>query len=48
MVPSNEKRLPTDKAKVLKPGDLLKVASLEFEVVIEPSLNTLKNQRLKE
>lgn len=35
----NGKRLPTDKAKVLKPGDNLKVASLEFEVVIEPSLN---------
>lgn len=35
----NGKRLPTDKAKVLKPGDTLKVASLEFEVVIEPSLN---------
>jgi len=38
----NGKRLPTDKAKVLKPGDLLKVASLEFEVVIEPSLNAPK------
>lgn len=38
----NGKRLPTDKAKVLKPGDLLKVASLEFEVLIEPGLNAPK------
>ena len=38
----NGKRLPTDKAKVLKPGDFLKVASLEFEVLIEPGLNAPK------
>ena len=43
----NEKRLPTDKAKVLKPGDLLKVASLEFEVVIEPSLNARKKPEVE-
>lgn len=43
----NEKRLPTDKAKVLKPGDLLKVASLEFEVVIEPSLNAPKKPEVE-
>ena len=42
----NGKRLPTDKAKVLKPGDLLKVASLEFEVLIEPGLNAPKKPEI--
>ena len=32
---------------MLKPGDLLKVASLEFEVVIEPSLNAPKKPEVE-
>ncbi|MDC0295248.1 FHA domain-containing protein [bacterium] len=38
----NGKRLPTDRAKVLKPGDRVKVASLELELVIEHGLNAPK------
>ncbi|MEZ6086641.1 MAG: FHA domain-containing protein [Pirellulaceae bacterium] len=34
----NDKQLPPDRAKVLKPGDALKVGKLEFEVVIEYGL----------
>ena len=38
----NGKRLPQDKAKVLKPGDQLKIGKLEFEVVIEHGLQSAK------
>jgi len=38
----NEKRLPTDKAKVLQSGDTLRVGKLEFEVVIEHGLQAAK------
>ncbi len=38
----NDKRLPTDKAKVLKPGDKLKVGKMEFEVLIEHGLQAAK------
>jgi len=38
----NEKRLPTDKAKVLQSGDMLRVGKLEFEVVIEHGLQAPK------
>lgn len=34
----NEKRLPSDRAKVLKPGDTLRLGKLSFEVVIEHGL----------
>ncbi len=38
----NEKRLPTDKAKVLASGDMLRVGKLDFEVVIEHGLQAPK------
>jgi len=38
----NEKRLPTDKAKVLQSGDKLRVGKLEFDVVIEHGLQAAK------
>lgn len=38
----NDKRLPTDKAKVLKAGDKLKVGKMEFEVLIEHGLQAAK------
>jgi len=38
----NEKRLPTDKAKVLQSGDTLRVGKLEFGVVIEHGLQAAK------
>lgn len=38
----NEKRLPSDKAKVLKAGDQLRIGKLEFEVVIEHGLQAPK------
>jgi predicted component of type VI protein secretion system len=38
----NDKRLPTDKAKVLAGGDLLRVGKLNFEVVIEHGLQAPK------
>lgn len=38
----NEKRLPTDRAKVLKSGDKLELGKLSFEVVIEHGLSTAK------
>ncbi|TWT83938.1 FHA domain protein [Planctomycetes bacterium CA13] len=38
----NEKRLPIGMAKVLKPGDLLKIGKLEFEIVIEHGLQAAK------
>ncbi|MEM1070302.1 MAG: FHA domain-containing protein [Planctomycetota bacterium] len=38
----NEKRLPVDKAKVLRAGDQLKVGKLLFEIVIEHGLQAAK------
>jgi pSer/pThr/pTyr-binding forkhead associated (FHA) protein len=38
----NDKRLPTDKAKVLAGGDQLRVGKLSFEVVIEHGLQAPK------
>ena len=38
----NEKRLPVDKAKVLKAGDDLRIGKLMFEIVIEHGLQAAK------
>lgn len=38
----NDKRLPVDRAKVLHPGDLLRVGKLSFEVMIEHGLKSAK------
>ena len=38
----NDKRLPADKAKVLKPGDILRIGKLKFEVIIEHGLQAAK------
>jgi pSer/pThr/pTyr-binding forkhead associated (FHA) protein len=38
----NDQRLPSDKAKVLKPGDQLRIGKLMFEVVIEHGLQAAK------
>jgi pSer/pThr/pTyr-binding forkhead associated (FHA) protein len=38
----NDKRLPSDKAKVLKPGDELRIGKLKFEVLIEHGLQANK------
>ena len=38
----NDKRLPGDKAKVLKPGDILRIGKLKFEVIIEHGLQAAK------
>ncbi len=43
----NEKRLPPDKAKVLKDGDLLRVGKLGFGVVIEHGLHAAKKPEVK-
>ncbi|TWU18210.1 FHA domain-containing protein [Allorhodopirellula heiligendammensis] len=43
----NEKRLPPDKAKVLKDGDLLRVGKLSFGVVIEHGLHAAKKPEVK-
>jgi len=43
----NEKKLPPDKAKVLKPGDMLRIGKLEFEVVIEHGLQSPKKPEVK-
>lgn len=42
----NDKRLPSDKAKVLKPGDRLKIGKLDFEVVIEHGLQGAKKPKV--
>lgn len=42
----NDKRLPSDKAKVLKPGDRLKIGKLEFEVLIEHGLQGAKKPKV--
>ena len=38
----NDKRLPVDKAKVLKAGDALRVGKLLFEVMLEHGLQGVK------
>lgn len=38
----NEKRLPVDKAKVLKAGDMLRIGKLLFEVLLEHGLQGVK------
>jgi len=38
----NDKRLPTDRAKVLKSGDQLRIGKLEFELLIEHGLQGAK------
>ncbi len=38
----NEKRLPSDKAKVLKAGDELRIGKLSFELLIEHGLTSAK------
>lgn len=38
----NDKRLPSDKAKVLRPGDQLRIGKLMFEMVIEHGLQGTK------
>lgn len=43
----NEKRLPPDKAKVLKDGDMLRVGKLSFGVVIEHGLHAAKKPEVK-
>lgn len=43
----NEKRLPSDKAKVLKDGDMLRVGKLSFGVVIEHGLHAAKKPEVK-
>jgi len=43
----NEKRLPPDKAKVLKDGDILRVGKLSFALVIEHGLQAAKKPEVK-
>ena len=43
----NDKRLPADKAKVLKDGDLLRVGKLMFSLVIEHGLQASKKPEVK-
>lgn len=44
----NGKQLPTDKAKVVKPGDHLRIGKLEFEAVIEVGLGGAKRPEVKD
>jgi len=44
----NDKRLPTDKAKVLTSGDNLRVGKLEFQIVIEHGLQAAKRPEVKD
>ncbi len=43
----NDKRLPPDKAKVLSPGDHLRVGKIDFEVLIEHGLQAAKRPEVK-
>jgi len=43
----NGEQLPVDKAKVLKPGDKLRVGKLEFEVLIEHGLQGPKKPKVQ-
>ena len=42
----NDKKLPTDKAKVLKQGDEIKIGKLSFEIVIEHGLQAPKKPQV--
>lgn len=42
----NEKRLPSDRAKILEPGDTLKIGKLLFEVLIEHGLKGNKKPQV--
>ena len=44
----NDKRLPPDRAKVLKPGDLLRVGKLEFEIVIKVPIGGPKKPQVRD
>lgn len=44
----NDKLLPTDRAKVLKHGDVLKVGKLTFEMVIDHGLGGAKKPQVKD
>lgn len=44
----NDKRLPTDKAKVLSGGDKLRVGKLDFEVVIEHGMQAPKKPEVSD
>lgn len=44
----NEKRLPPDRAKVLKPGDMLRVGKLEFEMVIKVPIGGAKKPQVRD
>ncbi|MEM1226572.1 MAG: FHA domain-containing protein [Planctomycetota bacterium] len=44
----NDKRLPPDKAKVLKSGDMLRVGKLKFELLIEHGLQAAKKPVVKD
>ncbi|MCG8652389.1 MAG: FHA domain-containing protein [Pirellulales bacterium] len=42
----NDKRLPADKARVLRPGDVLRIGKLAFELVIEHGLQAAKKPQV--
>jgi pSer/pThr/pTyr-binding forkhead associated (FHA) protein len=42
----NDNRLPTDKAKVLNPGDQIRIGKLKFEIVIEVGLQAPKKPQV--
>lgn len=44
----NDKRLPPDRAKVLKPGDLLRVGKLEFEIIIKVPIGGPKKPEVRD
>ncbi len=44
----NEKRLPSDRAKLLNAGDVLKLGKLQFEVVIEHGLKGNKKPKVSD
>lgn len=44
----NETRLPPDRAKVLKPGDRLRVGKLEFEVVVKVPIGGPKKPHVRD
>lgn len=42
----NDKKLPSDKAKILKPGDEIRIGKLKFEVIIEHGLQAPKKPQV--
>jgi pSer/pThr/pTyr-binding forkhead associated (FHA) protein len=44
----NDKQLSSDKAKILKDGDLLRVGKLEFQIAIEVGLGGAKKSEVKD